>query len=111
MWVAGRGVLKGQLVVVSGPSGSGKGTLVRRALGHPTMKDVTLSISATTRPRRPGEQDGVDYHFLSPEEFDSRRGEFLEWARYNDHGYGTPAKPVFEALQAGKSVLLEIEVA
>jgi guanylate kinase len=110
MWVAGRGELKGQLVVVSGPSGSGKTTLIRRALAHPAMKDVQLSVSATTRPRRPGEQEGVDYYFLSPEEFNSRLGEFLEWANYNDHGYATPKKPVFDALAAGKSVVLEIEV-
>jgi guanylate kinase len=110
MWVAGRGELKGQLVVVSGPSGCGKSTLIRRALAHPALKTLELSVSATTRPRRPGEQDGVHYHFLSPEEFNRRRGDFLEWANYNEHGYGTPEKPVFDALTAGRSVLLEIEV-
>jgi guanylate kinase len=112
MWVAGRGELKGQLVVVSGPSGCGKSTLIRRALARPESQDLQLSVSATTRPRRPGEQDGVDYHFLGRDAFDRRiaAGEFLEWAEYNDHRYGTPAAPVFEALAAGKSVLLEIEV-
>jgi guanylate kinase len=112
MWVAGRGELKGQLVVVSGPSGSGKGTLIRRALGHPAMKDLELSVSATTRPQRPGELDGVHYHFLSRDEFDRKlsAGDFLEWAEYNDHRYGTPATRVFDALTAGRSVLLEIEV-
>jgi guanylate kinase len=112
MWVAGRGELKGQLVVVSGPSGSGKSTVIRRALEHPGTDHLQLSVSATTRPRRPGEEDGVHYHFLSRDEFDRRvrLGEFLEWAEYNEQCYGTPAAPVFDALAAGKSVLLEIEV-
>ena len=111
MWVAGRGELKGQLVVVSGPSGCGKSTLIRRALEDPAMKHLDLSISATTRPRRPGEQDGVDYHFMSLQEFQAVRDrDFLEWAEYNGHYYGTPAKPVLTALAGGRSVLLEIEV-
>jgi guanylate kinase len=111
MWVNGWGELKGQLVVVSGPSGSGKSTIIRRALEDPGI-NVELSISATTRGRRAGEQDGVDYHFLSGEQFDAARDrdEFLEWAEYNTHLYGTPAKPVYEALASGRSVLLEIEV-
>jgi guanylate kinase len=112
MWVAGRGELKGQLVVVTGPSGSGKSTLIRRALAHPGMSNLQLSVSATTRPPRPGEQDGVDYHFLTRDQFDTKRraNDFLEWAEYNGHWYGTPAQRVFDALTAGKSVLLEIEV-
>jgi guanylate kinase len=112
MWVAGRGELKGQLVVVSGPSGSGKSTVIRRALADPSMKDVELSVSATTRPQRPGERDGIHYYFLSRDEFDRSvsAGDFLEWAEYNDQRYGTPTKRVFDALTAGKSVLLEIEV-
>jgi guanylate kinase len=111
MWVNGWGELKGQLVVVSGPSGSGKSTVIRRALEDPGI-NIQLSISATTRERRPGEQDGVAYHFLSREQFDAARarGEFLEWAEYNNQLYGTPAKPVYEALASGRSVLLEIEV-
>jgi guanylate kinase len=111
MWVSGWGLVGGQLVVVSGPSGSGKSTIIDRALGGPDI-NVVLSLSATTRPRRPGERDGVDYHFLSREQFDDarERGEFLEWAEYNSHFYGTPAKPVSEALASGRSVLLEIEV-
>ena len=81
MWVSGWGLVGGQLVVVSGPSGSGKSTIIRRAQGGPDIK-VVLSLSATTRPRRPGERDGVDYHFLSREQLDDarERGEFLEWA-------------------------------
>jgi guanylate kinase len=112
MWVAGRGELKGQLVVVSGPSGCGKSTLIDRALAHPAMKNLELSVSATTRPRRPDEQDRVHYHFLDRAQFDRKvtAGEFLEWAEYNDQRYGTPAQPVFASLAAGRSVLLEIEV-
>jgi guanylate kinase len=110
MWVAGWGELKGQLVVVSGPSGCGKSTLIRRALNHPAMKNLRLSVSATTRTRRPGERHAVDYEFLTPDEFQARVDEFLEWAEYNGNRYGTPARPVFEALAAGNSVVLEIEV-
>jgi guanylate kinase len=111
MWVEGWGQLRGQLVVVSGPSGSGKSTVIRRALEHPGI-NIQLSVSATTREPRPGERDGVNYHFMSREEFEAARrsGEFLEWAEYNDQLYGTPAKPVYEALASGRSVLLEIEV-
>jgi guanylate kinase len=112
MWVAGRGELKGQLVVVSGPSGCGKTTVIRRALEHPAMKGLVLSVSATTRPPRPGEEDGVHYHFMNRDEFDeaSSKGKFLEYAEYNGHWYGTPERPVFDTLTAGRSVLLEIEV-
>jgi guanylate kinase len=111
MWVEGRGQLPGQLVVVSGPSGCGKSTVIRRALDRPELA-VRLSVSATTRPARPGEKEGVDYFFLSSAAFQDAidRGEFLEWAEYNQNRYGTPAGPVYEALAAGQSVLLEIEV-
>jgi guanylate kinase len=111
MWVEGWGHLPGQLIVVSGPSGSGKSTVIRRALEDPEV-NVELSVSATTRDRRPGERDGVDYHFKSFEVFreERARGEFLEWAEYNGNFYGTPARPVFETLRSGRSVLLEIEV-
>ena len=112
MWVAGRGELNGRLVVVSGPSGCGKTTVIDRALGYPGMHDFELSISATTRPARPGERDGVDYRFLSEAEFGeaARRNEFLETAEYNGFHYATPARPVFDALAAARSVVLEIEV-
>jgi len=75
--------------------------------------DAFLSVSATTRPRRENEVDGVDYHFLSTEEFEKRlqRGEFLEYAKvYGGRYYGTPAKPVTDALAAGRPVILEIEI-
>src|SRR3954452_13935296 len=111
MWVQGWGQLPGQLVVVSGPSGCGKSTVIRRALEHPDI-NVQLSVSATTREPRPGERDGVNYHFMNREQFVAARGrgEFLEWAEYNDQFYGTPARPVYDALASGRSVLLEIEV-
>jgi guanylate kinase len=111
MWFEAWGHLPGQLVVVSGPSGCGKSTVLRRALGR-TGPDVQLSVSATTRPPRPGERDGVDYHFMDVERFRAGRdsGEFLEWAEYNGHYYGSQAAQVCQALGAGKTVLLEIEV-
>ena len=111
MWVKGWGELQGHLVVISGPSGSGKTTLIRRALEGPSVR-ARLSVSATTRPPRPGEQDGIDYYFLGKDDFarDIREGRFLEHAHYNGHLYGTPAEPVYEALKAGECVILEIEV-
>jgi guanylate kinase len=97
--------------VVSGPSGSGKSSVVRAALGRGVL-NARLSVSATTRGRRPGERDRVDYHFLTFEEFRAARdaGGLLEWAEYNANLYGTPARPVYEELAAGRSVILEIEV-
>ncbi len=100
----------GILLVVSGPSGVGKGTLiagVRRR--HP---EVRLSVSCTTRPPRPGEQEGVDYFFVSAEEFDRlcAQGCLLEWAEvYPGLRYGTPRKPVEEALARGEDIVLEID--
>lgn len=101
----------GRLYVLSGPSGSGKSTLASRALAA-LVPGVRLSVSATTRSPRPGERDGVDYYFLSHEEFTARRdeGQFLEWAEVHGRLYGTPAAPVLESLRAGQSVLLEIDV-
>jgi guanylate kinase len=103
--------LPGRLVVVSGASGTGKSTLVRRALARPDV-NARLSISATTRAQRPGEADGVDYYFLPRAEFESRRdrGEFLEWAEVHGNLYGTPAAPVADSLAGGQSVVLEIDV-
>jgi guanylate kinase len=100
----------GRLFVITGPSGVGKGTLIRRLLER--MPQLELSVSATTRPPRPGEQDGVEYHFESEEEFDrmARDGELLEHATYSGHRYGTPRAEVEPRLAAGSSVVLEIEV-
>lgn len=99
-----------RLTVLSGPSGAGKGTVVaelRRA--HP---DVWLSVSVTTRAPRPGEVDGVDYHFVDGAEFDRLRaqGELLEWAEFAGNRYGTPRRPVLERLAAGKPALLEVDL-
>ncbi|MFO1029830.1 MAG: guanylate kinase [Planctomycetota bacterium] len=100
---------RGKLVVISGPSGAGKTSVCRALKQHP---DVEFSVSATTRGRRDGERDGVDYHFLSRDDFQRRLGEnqFLEWATYNGNLYGTPRWPMDQALSRGKTFLVEIEV-
>jgi guanylate kinase len=99
-----------KVFVITGPSGVGKGTLIRELLKR--LPDLELSISATTREPREGEVDGRDYHFLSPEEFEQRmRSEdFLEYATYSGHRYGTLRTEVERRLAAGHSVVLEIEV-
>lgn len=103
-----------KIVVISGPSGAGKTTLVRRAMAQ-SSRPLVLSVSATTRPARPGEVDGRDYHFLSPEEFQRRQsqGEFLESCEVFGGGvwYGTLLAEVTPRLKAGKWVVLEIDVA
>jgi guanylate kinase len=99
-----------KVFVITGPSGVGKGTLIAELL--PRVKELELSVSATTREPREGEADGGDYHFLSREEFDRRAaaGEFLEFATYSGHLYGTLRTEVERRLAAGRSVVLEIEV-
>jgi guanylate kinase len=99
-----------KVFVITGPSGVGKGTLIREALAR--VPDLELSISATTREPRAGEEDGRDYHFLTREEFDSRvdAEEFLEFATYSGNRYGTLRTEVERRLSAGRSVVLEIEV-
>lgn len=99
-----------RLYVVSGPSGVGKSTVVARLLQQ--RPDIWLSVSATTRPPRPGEQHGQEYFFVSPEEFAElgHAGQLLEWASFAGNSYGTPRGPVEEHLAAGQSVLLEIEL-
>ena len=103
----------GKLLVVSGPSGVGKSTIVRKVLER-YRGQLRLSISATTRQPRPGEQDGVDYHFLSDSDFLQRQaaGEFLECIEVfsQGHWYGTPWSEVRPFLAEGKCVLLEIDV-
>ena len=103
-------VERGRLVVLAGPSGVGKGTVVAqmRAL----RPDLWVSVSATTRTPRPGESDGVQYHFWSAERFQAEieRGGFLEWAEFGGNRYGTPRDPVVDRLARGESVLLEIEL-
>lgn len=100
----------GMLLVVSGPAGVGKGTLVKSLLAD--GEDIALSVSATTRMPRPGEVDGVHYHFTERQAFESmiRNGELLEWVEYCGNYYGTPSSPVRRQIQEGKVVLLEIEV-
>ncbi len=100
----------GRLIVISGPSGTGKTSICNRLLEQ--LPDAVWSISATTRPKRANEVDGENYRFISPEEFESRRarGDFLETAEYVGNMYGTPAGPAREAVQAGKFMILEIEV-
>jgi guanylate kinase len=97
-------------VVLSGPSGVGKSTVV--ACLRARWPQVWLSVSVTTRPPRPGEQDGREYYFVTSEAFDrmAERGELLEWAWFAGNRYGTPRKPVAERIAAGVPVLLEIEI-
>lgn len=100
----------GNLFVISGPSGAGKGTLVARLVQ--AVDDAWLSVSATTRDPRPGEVDGVQYYFVSDDEFQQLVDSdgLLEWAVYGHHRYGTPRAPVEEHIAKGDQVLLEIDV-
>lgn len=100
---------RGVLLIVSSPSGAGKTSLCRRLMAD--HGDLALSISATTRAMRPGEEDGRDYHFVDDAEFDRliAAGELLEWADVHGFRYGSPRKPVFEALEAGRDVLFDID--
>jgi guanylate kinase len=99
-----------KVFVITGPSGVGKGTLIKELLRR--VPDLTLSISATTRAPRHGEEDGREYHFLSPEDFEGRMeaDDFLEFATYSGNRYGTLRSEVERRLADGKSVVLEIEV-
>ena len=99
-----------RLFVVSGPSGAGKGTLVAELRGQ--RPDLVLTVSATTRAPRAGEVDGVQYYFLSDEEFSQRveSGDFLEWAWVHGNRYGTLRSEVERSLASGTSVILEIDV-
>jgi guanylate kinase len=99
-----------RVFVITGPSGVGKGTLIRGL--RERLPQLELTVSATTRRPRPGEQDGADYHFLTPEQFQAHveAGEFLEHADYSGHRYGTLRTEVDRPLGAGTPVVLEIEV-
>lgn len=99
-----------RVFVITGPSGVGKGTLIRGLLER--VPQLGLSVSATTRPPRPGETQGVDYHFLSADEFDQRaaNGEFVEHATYSGRRYGTLRSELEGRLRRGEPVVLEIEV-
>jgi guanylate kinase len=99
-----------RVFVITGPSGVGKGSMITRL--RKAIPSIEMSVSATTRSPREGEQDGVDYHFLTGEEFDRRvaAGDFLEHARYSGHQYGTLRSEVEHRVEAGHPVVLEIEV-
>ncbi|NPV29778.1 MAG: guanylate kinase [Firmicutes bacterium] len=98
------------LIIISGPSGSGKGTLCNRL--RQALPDLMYSVSVTTRPSRPGEIHGVDYFFITEADFlkQLQAGEFLEWAEVYGNYYGTPRRPVETWLREGKDVLLELDI-
>jgi guanylate kinase len=100
---------RGMMLVLSSPSGAGKTTIARRLIANDPL--IRLSVSVTTRPRRPGEAHGVDYYFTEPADFNAmvKRGELLEHARVFDNWYGTPAKPVLDSLAMGQDVLFDID--
>ena len=102
--------LKGKLVVISAPSGTGKGTVISKLLK--LRPDFVFSVSATTRKPRPGEVNGVEYLFISHEQFEEmiEKDEFLEYAKYVGEYYGTPVKPIKVNLDSGITVILDIEV-
>ncbi|WP_163426989.1 guanylate kinase [Eubacterium pyruvativorans] len=102
----------GKLFVISGPSGAGKGTIVNAVMDQADPSGTALSISMTTREPRPGEEDGVNYFFVTKEEFRRQieAGGFLEYAEVYDHYYGTPKSKVMEKLNQGKDVILEIDI-
>lgn len=102
--------IKGHVLIVSAPTGSGKGTLIKRALA--TFSDLHETVSCTTRDIRPGEVDGRDYHFLSQTEFEARKekNDFLEWAKFGNNQYGTLKEEIIPRLQAGEVVITEIEI-
>jgi guanylate kinase len=108
--ISSRGSRAGKLFVITGPSGVGKGTLIQRLRDQ--VPGLDLSVSATTRAPRAGEQEGEHYHFMDPQEFDRRvaAGEFLEHAAYASNRYGTLRSEVEPRLERGDSVVLEIEV-
>lgn len=100
---------RGLMLILSSPSGAGKTTIAREILGRD--QSIEMSVSATTRRKRPGEVSGVDYHFVKKTEFNIMRnqGAFLESAKVFDHYYGTPSKPVMNALASGTDILFDID--
>ena len=102
---------RGSLIIISGPSGCGKGTVIKEYLR--TNRDHSwLSVSCTSRPMRSGDEEGVNYYFVTKKEFERliKKGEFLEYAEYNGNYYGTPKEYIESRLASGIDVLLEIEV-
>ncbi|MCK8818217.1 guanylate kinase [Natroniella sulfidigena] len=105
-----RGSQRGNLIVLSGPSAVGKGTVLSFLLEE--YDDICYSVSATTREPREGEEDGIDYFFMSTKKFKSliKKNEFIEWAKVHNNYYGTPKKYVEETLASGRDVILEIDI-
>ena len=101
---------RGQLIIISGPSGAGKGTIYNEILKN--NKDINFSISMTTREKRPGEKEAKDYYFVTKEEFEKNIEEenFLEYAEVHGNYYGTPIKPILESLKEGKDIILDIDI-
>ena len=104
-----REVRKGMLLVISGPSGVGKGTLFKKLLQEDPS--TTFSVSYTTRGPRPNEKEGVDYHYVTRDEYDAmkEKGGFLESAEVHGNGYGTPKQPVLDAMEKGLNMVLDID--
>jgi len=102
--------LRGNILIISGPSGSGKSSLMSKMIE--TIDDIHFSISTTTRERREGEEEGKDYYYITKDEFrqDMADGTFLEWAKVHDNYYGTSLKPILKALHQGKLVVFDIDV-
>jgi len=109
--MGGTDMKKGLLIVLSGPSGVGKGTVLKEFIHDPDLK-LSYSVSMTTRTRRPGEVEGRNYYFVTKDEFEKAIAddEFLEWAEFVGNFYGTPLKEVERLRSEGRNVLLEIEV-
>lgn len=105
-----QGNLKSKIIVISAPSGGGKTSIVKAILSQ--FPDLVFSVSATTRPKRVNEVDGVDYFFISEDEFKKRieNNDFIEWEKFYDYYYGTPKEQITNAVEKNKSILLELDV-
>ncbi len=101
---------KGTILLISGPSGAGKSSMIKEL--EKEIKDIYFSVSVTTRAKRDGEKEGIDYHFVSKDEFekDIKDGYFLEWAKVHDNYYGTSLKHTIQAIDEGKLVVFDIDV-